>query len=173
MTILFGEYFELTWPIIGAALISNDWMTTHHLSHVLGDLGDKKIGASLIAKFPVEFLRKWCEQNRPNAAHILARITPMVVITESSMQWHPVAKMLLDHFGDDEETLSELSANWGTFSWSGSLIPYYEQQLTLIQQMAHHPLPSVRKWLAQNAEWAQQRINFERKRNEEARLGVR
>ena len=52
LTILFSQYFETTWPIIGAALISNDWMTTHHLGHVLGDLNDKKIGASLIASFP-------------------------------------------------------------------------------------------------------------------------
>ena len=96
----------------------------------------------------------------------------MIVINQSSMQWHPVAKMLLDYFGDYDETLSELSANWGTFSWSGSIIPYYEQQLALIKQLSDHPLASVRKWLAQNAEWAQQRIAFERKREEEGRLGV-
>jgi hypothetical protein len=156
-----------------SAKISDDWMTKHHLTHVLGDLNDKNIGASLIASFPIEFLRGWCEQNRPNAAHILARITPVIVKTESQMQWHPVAKMLLDNFGDDEEMLSELSANWGTFSWSGSLIPYYEQQLALIQQLANHPTPAVRQWQAQNVEWLTQRIDFERKREEEVRLGVR
>jgi hypothetical protein len=81
--------------------------------------------------------------------------------------------MLLESFGEDEEMLSELSANWGTFSWTGSLIPYYEQQLVLIRQLANHPIAAVRKWQAQNAEWAQQRIDLERKREEESRLGVR
>ena len=173
LTVLLSRYFESAWPVLGAALISKDWMTTHHLSNVLGDLNDKSVGASLIAALPVEFLRDWCGQNRPNAARVLARITPIFVRTESSMRWHPVARMLLDNFGEDKEMLSELSANWGTFSWSGSLIPYYEQQLALIQPLADHLLPSVREWQAQNAQWVQQRIAVERKREEEERLGVR
>jgi hypothetical protein len=170
---LFSQYFESTWPVIGAALISDDRMTTNHLTHALGDLSDKNVGASLIAAFPIEFLHNWCDQNRPKAAHVLARITPVVVQTEASVLWHPVAKMLLDNFGEDEEMLSELSANLGTYSWTRSLIPYYEQQLALIQQLANHPLLAVRKWQAQNAEWLQYQIAFERKREEEERLGVR
>jgi hypothetical protein len=41
LSILFNRYFQSTWPVIGAALISDDWMTTHFLTHVLGDLNDK------------------------------------------------------------------------------------------------------------------------------------
>jgi hypothetical protein len=170
LTILLRRYFDSTWPVVGAALISDDWKTSFSLTNVLGNLHDKNVGAALIADFPLDFLLGWCNQHQPKAPRTLARITPVIQTTNSGLEWHPVAKMLLDHFGQDPRILSELSSNWGTFGWSGSLIPYFEQQLTLLNQLADHPLHTVRRWQVQNAAWTRHRIEVERNREEEERL---
>jgi hypothetical protein len=94
-------------------------------------------------------------------------MTPLFVETKSRLEWHPISKMLLDNFGDDEAMLGELSASWRKRSWSNSPIPYYEKQLSLLQQLSDHSLPSVRKWQAHNVEWVQERIELERMAEEE------
>jgi len=46
---------------------------------------------------------------------------------DGTVSWTPLVQTLVDEFGDRPETLDALSSNMGTFGWTGSMVPYYEQ----------------------------------------------
>lgn len=173
LKLLFERYPEATWNIVGAALMSREKLASFKLREVLGDLHDKEGNASVLTAFSTDFLLRWCRENLPQAPRVLARVAPLIQKSEDSVKWHPIATMLLDNFGDDVAMLNEIGANWGTFSWTGSLIPYYEQQRKLLEQLSTSPSATVRKWQKSYVDSLNSAIEQERKREEEERLGVR
>ena len=52
-------------------------------------------------------------------------------------------RRLLDDFGDRNDVLDALAGNMMTFSWWGSLVPYFEQYAVPLRALVDHHRPSV------------------------------
>ena len=57
---------------------------------------------------------------------------------------------LLENHGDNHHVLSGLHANLGTFSWTGSTIPYYNRNIECFKKLLETPSLSsdVKEWAA-------------------------
>jgi len=173
LELLLDRYLEDSWQIVGTALLFEDFLVVHRLKRMLGDPFNKESGGSLVSGLQLDFLRKWCYEHGPAAASLLATICPVIFVGEDeSVTWHPIAKMLLDEFGDQERVLNGLSSNLATFSASGSLIPPYEQRIQLMKQISEHPNLKVREWSRQEIRWLLDQIKRERKAEEEEAIGI-
>ncbi len=58
------------------------------------------------------------------------------------------------------------------YSWSGSLVPYYEQYLEPLRSLQAHKYAQVRGWAETMLKYVKHRIEQERSRDAEHELGV-
>ena len=172
LELLFKEYQEIVWAEVGRALLSNDWMTTHHLVDLIGDSSDKTVGATLVSSLPMELLTRWCRGNGPVAAKQLARITTVFEKHDDRLTWHPVARMLIEDWGDQQGVLDGITTNIGTYGWEGSAIPYYQAQTVLMREFENDAKQTVRKWAKAHIEWFEARIARDQKQETHESIGV-
>lgn len=85
----------------------------------------------------------------------------------------PRAQFLIDHFGDNDRVLSSLSANMGSFGWTGSLVPYYQSELAAIQILKNHNSSNVREWAQRMITYLEKMIEKEKRSDEEHDWGIR
>ncbi len=114
----------------------------------------------------------WCRKESEKAPVLLARMVPIFSKNKGSWSLHPLAKLLIDNFGYRSDVLLEIDRNLGTFSWSGSVIPYYEKQINIMEQILNHTNYNVHKWANKNIKSLRKEIASEKKREEEQDLGI-
>ena len=79
---------------------------------------------------------------------------------------------LLEHFGDDVHLGSALSANLGSRSWSGSLVPYLESDKAALEPLLKHSNSNVRRWVEKHISYIDRQIKYESMRDDEEGLGI-
>ncbi|MDP3468284.1 MAG: hypothetical protein Q8S11_08115 [Daejeonella sp.] len=173
--LLLNEYFDVVWPEIAANLLGNEehYIKFYGLKHILGSsIGRRRRGNGVIVTGDIDIMFQWADQNAPLAPKRLAQLIPVFgnKTEDGHPTWHPIAKRLIDNFGNYEDVLSELSANLGTFSWTGSVVPYYEMQIELMEQIKDHPIPLVSDWAIQKINYLLEDIKRETIRDQEMRL---
>jgi hypothetical protein len=82
------------------------------------------------------------------------------------------AQFLLDAFGSSTKVLNSLDANFGTFSWSGSLVPYFERQRDVLLPYLDHANQTVRSWVAGRLDYINRTISDEKSRDMESDWNV-
>jgi hypothetical protein len=174
LVVLLHEYFESAWPQFGEALLRNEWPINFHLANLLSADHDKMKSGNTLASAPLDGLLKWGRGTQPNGPRSIARCLPVFRQgqEDQTIGWHPYAIAFIDAFGDDEGFLHEMDANLGTFSWSGSIIPYYEMQIELMQELCSHGIARVRRWAEEKTTWLNEKIAQERMREEEYGIGI-
>ena len=116
--------------------------------------------------------RRWCHERPDFAPTFVAGTTEPYEEVEGTWQLTERTQFLIDEFGDEEDVLRSLSSNMGNFSWRGSLVPFYQAQLEVIQTIRNHPKNIVRNWVAKQIEYLESQINRETGRDEESEWGV-
>ena len=135
LKLLFSQYFDQVWPAIGAALLGKDLRFAYTLMFINGGMGRKEETGEILAASPLPLLLSWCEQNRPEGPRLVASMLPLIEKRgDNDYTWHPFARAFLEAFGDDEEFLRNISSNLNSFSWTGSIVPYYEMQIRLMDE---------------------------------------
>lgn len=174
LKMLIKDYFDVVWPIIGRSLIEDDIVQRYHLMHMFGNLYKKeKPQEHALSYAPSDLLIKWCKETQPNGARIIASFFPVVEVDESgSFKWNKIMRLLIDNFGNDESFLKAISGNLNSFIWSGSLIPYYNNQISLMNELSDHPFINTRKWAKDNIHWLKKTIEDIKKHEEEHILGI-
>ena len=81
------------------------------------------------------------------------------------------AQMLIDGFGDSTGMLDALGASLHTFSWAGSLVPFYERLSAVVSPLLSHHCEAVRVWARRIVDGAKERKDKEAERDEEQKLG--
>ena len=84
--------------------------------------------------------------------------------------FHALVISLLDNYGDNQNILDSLSANMGSFSWSGSTIPLYEQKINALESLIPHKNKIVEDWAIQKIEWTKKDIEREQQREDEEKF---
>ena len=167
---LFSNYFEDVWEIFGNGLLE-DSLTFIKLKFILesknGNFHEKG-GFHFISEHDYESIINWCKNNKPKAPLRIAYLMPISDVQENKIVWHPFALRMIDEFGDLDGFLNELSANMGSFGFTGSVIPYYEEHLTLFNLLTKHKKRIVCDW-ADKMIMTTKKIIMREKLNEEDR----
>jgi len=148
--ILLKVHFNSIWKDLSEALLSTDedYIKFYGLKHILGShIGGVGRSVGVLFEGDLNSIFSWCDNNKPLAPSRLAELTPIFNNNNTDYQkWHPVALRLIDEFGDIKEVLSHLSSNMGTYSWSGSVVPFLESKKELFEQISDHKIESVKDW---------------------------
>lgn len=154
---------ETIWKKIKEVMLANDlraWRLAYLLKgHYFADR------PSLIGLIPESRLMDWVKRNPDKAPYTLARIIPLHA---SEPLFHPLAKMLLTEYPNDEDLKSLLSDNWHTESFSGSASQHFEKKLRIAEKWAEDPETAVAKWAEDQVRYIKTKIKEARKREEES-----
>ncbi|MBI1669470.1 hypothetical protein I7X29_12845 [Capnocytophaga sp. p1a2] len=167
--IALSDYFDSTWAIISSAIINeNDgymkfWGIKQLLGGYVSNIYTKK--DILFNNDNVEKIIDWCNKNQPIAPTLIAELVP--IYNEDRTEWNPIAKRLIDEFGNIKEVLDRLGANMNSFSWSGSIVPLLESNKKLLESIVDNSNPMVSEWARQNINELSKRIIQEKKKDEE------
>jgi hypothetical protein len=163
---------QVSWPILRKALAESDRVARWKLSDALGSparMGDR---SSPIDKLDRQLLREWCISEPLLAPPLVARLVGAIEKAEGDL-WRlsAPAQMLVDEFGDSAGVLDALGASLHTFSWAGSLVPYYERLMAVVAPLLTHQREAVRVWARRMFDGARESRDKEAQRDEEQRLG--
>ena len=141
--VLVAKYFRNIWQDLAKALLNDN---TSLLYLRLKDL----LGVSAINENPVLFKRDhtddfllWCEKNSAIAPQRLVDLMP---VTTDNKAFAPLLLTILDKYGNQEDVLIALEDNLGTFAVTGSAIPLFENQISMLSTLTTHSNSKVREW---------------------------
>lgn len=141
--VLIAKYFRNIWQDLSKALLSDN---TSLFYLRLKDL----LGVSAINENPVLFKRDhtdefllWCEKNPAMAPQKLVDLMP---VTTDNKAFTPLLLTILDKYGNQEDVLIALEDNLGTFAVTGSAIPLFENQISMLSTLTTQSNSKVREW---------------------------
>jgi hypothetical protein len=169
---LLDGYRDTMWPLLSDALLSDDVLAVHCLSDLLGSRFEREEGAGVLFTLPDDFLLAWCQAHPTMAPAILARVMPLLHREGENWTWRPLARAIIDRYGQQGAVLSAITENFGSFSGSGSLVPYFERQVQPLEQLRIHHIPEVRRWAGEELRYVRQQIGWESARDDEHELGL-
>jgi hypothetical protein len=171
---LLENYSQEVWPLLSEAIATSDPHQQYRLTEMLGAEDDfERAGPSVLSAVPDTLLREWCVSNPEVGPRFVAGATEVLVESDEGCQLSPRAKYLLDEFGDSKEVRSALSANMGTFSWSGSVVPYYEKEIIALEPLLQHGKQLVREWADRKILYLKKQIKIEKIQDAEEKWGIR
>lgn len=169
---LFKEQAEVSWPIVRQALVEGDNSARWRLADALGAWGRRGEKSRAIDNLNLRYLKEWCEEDPITAPALIARIVRVIdddALGESRLSIP--ALMLIDGFSDVDGVLSALSASLHTFSWSGSLVPFYDRLIGVVAPLLQHKRDVVRAWAQREIDGAVESRSQESLRDEEQQVG--
>lgn len=149
LPVLLTNFASVIWPVFGRAIVA-DQAKAWRLQHLLGDsysFADKK--APAILNVPEDILFAWCHANPEVGPAFLAQFIPVLESQRPQAggnTLHPIARRLLDEFGDRDDVLKRLVGNMHTFGWTGSRTTYYALYEAPLRSLENHPIGAVRRW---------------------------
>jgi hypothetical protein len=161
-----------SWPILREALVAGDSVARWKLSDALGSpvrIGDRSSPIDVLDR---QLLREWCISEPVAAPPLVARLIAAIE-KDGGDVWKlsGSAQMLVDEFGDSEGVLDALGASLHSFSWSGSLVPFYERLMAVLAPLLAHQRETVRLWARRMVDGARDSRDKEAQRDEEQGLG--
>ncbi len=146
---LLSDYPELSWPLIGQAVIS-DHKSAFLLKLMLQEPTPfEPSGQPPILSLPEDALFAWCHAYPDSAPAFAASVLPILTGkrddgTDPSL--HPVMSRLIDEFGDRDDVLKEIANSICPFGGSGSMSTADEVYSAPLAKLSNHQIPAVRRW---------------------------
>ena len=167
--ILLSKCRDVTWPIFGDALLSES-----HITYLFNsDNKSKYYSEGVLSELNEDLLIQWCNDNPDKAPVIVAKLVPLFIKEdEETYSIHPIAKSLIYNFGDRSDVQSAIKLNMGSFSSYGSRIPYYEKQIEAINKLKTDNNPKLGSWCVKIIKRLNERIDYEKGREEEEKIGI-
>jgi len=169
--ILLKLHFNSIWNDLSGALLSNEehYIKFYGLKHIFGShIGGVGRGVGVLFDGDIDSIFNWCANNKPLAPMRLAELTPIFDNNNTEYtKWHPLALRLIDEYGDINEVRDHLSSNMGTYSWTGSVVPFLESKKELFRKLTNHKTESVREWAVSYIDYLNKDIEREKNRDAE------
>lgn len=169
--ILMKVHFNSIWKELSTALLSTeeDYVKFFGLKHIIGSqIGGVGRSVGVLFEGDINSIFKWCENNKPLAPSRLAELIPIFDNTNTDYaKWHPITLRLINEYGDIKEVLSNLSSNMGTYSWTGSVVPFLESKIELFKQLIDHKIELVREWASSHIGYLYKEIELAKNREAE------
>ena len=170
LDLLLSMFPEITWPLIGQAIVS-DPLQAWRLESVLGGtIGSDREEAATLLELPEDTLLAWCHAHPDRAPAFVARVVPALTSYShetSNRSLHPVLVRLLDEFGDRDDVLDAMVGRMHTFGWSGSLTNYFALYEKPLRPLLEHPRAKVRRWARRTLRGLSESIKAARNQDEE------
>lgn len=178
--VLLSEYHEVIWPKLSKYLLNVEGIEYLNIRQVIGidavgfgsGKGFENEKSVLEEEIPKEKLIEWCKKNPDLAPIFLASIIPVYKEENKNIKLSDWAVYLIDNFGANKKVLAEIGSNFSSFSWTGSVVNYYEIQKNVLESLKTHKISEVRKWSQKRISWLNKAIHQENKRDEERELGI-
>jgi len=168
---LLKNHFNSIWDDLSVALLSSEenYVIFYGLKNILGShIGGVGRSVGVLFTGDISSIFIWCSANRPLAPSRLAELTPIFDNNNTDFEkWHPIALRLIDDYGNINEVLNNLGSNMGTYSWTGSLVPFLESKKQLFNQLTNHKIDLVRQWATSNINHLNKKIEIEKNRDAE------
>ncbi len=172
LKLLFKEQGDASWPIVRQALSEGDNLARWRLGDALGAWGRMGEKSRAIDNLDLRFLREWCNEAPSFAPALIARIVRVIDDDDvGKSRLSIAAMMLIDGYADADGVLDALSASLHTFSWSGSLVPFYDRLVSVVTPLLQHDRDTVRAWAQRVIDGAIESRSHESLRDEEQRVG--
>mgnify|MGYP001439535565 CR=1 FL=1 len=168
ISLLMDFNWENCWGKLSNAMLSEDRIVVSNCIRVL-EPGLIDEGVWILESIPDDELKTWCSEH-DKGPELLSAIVP-VMDNSGNCSINSIAYYLVLEHGDSERVLINIDRRLGTFSWSGSLIPYIQKQIEVYQMFKNHRSLKVRKWAQNRIEKLNDDIYLEQKREEENELG--
>ncbi|AWK05031.1 hypothetical protein HYN56_12650 [Flavobacterium crocinum] len=172
--VLIVKYFDFIWNDLSKSLIATDenYNKFYGLKHILGSyIGGVGRKTGLLFSGKIDVIFDWAEEKRNIAPERLAQLIPIYADNNTNYNTlNPLAIKLLDNFGDIEEVIRSFSANMGSYSWTGSIIPLLEAKKEIFKFLSNHKFETVRSWANARLNYIDKEIENEKNREDEMYL---
>jgi len=159
---LLDKYWQVSWPIIGAAILDPTYQGLHELKEFLK--GYKKYESH-------PFL-EWVKTAHSDAPLFAVMFLDFEVSDEDgAANWNPLVKTIIDDYGNDSRVLQELSGRLHSYTVLGSALPIFESRRQLVSQLLNHPNVKVKAFAQREVADFDKRIVRENKWAENQELG--
>ena len=170
LDLLLSMFPEITWPLIGQAIVS-DPLQAWRLESVLGGtIGSDREEVAALLELPEDTLFAWCHAHPDRAPAFVARVVPALTTYShetSDRSLHPVLIRLLNAFGDRDDVLDAMVGRMHVFGWSGSLTSYFALYEKPLRTLLKHPKAKVRRWAKRTLRGLAKSIEVARNQDEE------
>ena len=170
LDLLLSMFPEITWPLIGQAIVS-DPRQAWRLEGVLGGrIGSVREKVAALLELPEDTLFAWCHAHPDAAPAFVARVAPALTTYShetSGRSLHPLLLRLLDEFGDRDDVLDAMVVRMHTFGWSGSLTSYFALYEQPLRALLEHPKARVRRWARRTLRGLSESIKAARNQDDE------
>jgi len=170
--ILLSKYRDVAWHIFSDALLADDNRSYRVTFLFRPDNSAKYYSEGVLSELSEDFLIQWCNENIEKAPVILAKLVPLFIKDDETYSFHPIAKSLIYTFGDRPDVQSAIDSNMWSFSSVGSRAPYYEKQIEAIGKLETDNNPKLSMWCAKMVKGLNERIDYEKGREEEEKIGI-
>ena len=144
---LLSDFPEISWPLIGQSIISDDRMSSR-LSYVLGRSPFRPTDDALILCLPQDAMFAWCHAHPGRAPAFVARVLPLLATSSENSPpcLHPALLRLLVEFGDRDDVDQAIKENIEALGWVGSMTSRYAQFEAPLRALDSHGNPRARDW---------------------------
>lgn len=172
LKLLINDYFSIIWKDLGQLILNDPYFyITAKLRFGVQEGVSYSDGMFFSNKENLPLLFEWCKNNTPKAPILIAGIMPTRIKNEDGkLNWHPFALDIINNFGDDEELLNQLRANFGSFGIVSSSVPYMKSKLSLLEQIKNHSINRVKNWA--NDYISDLTLSIERETLKDEELGI-
>jgi len=166
----FYQAFELhgkfLWPKVADKFIDDKTIKHYRLVDLLGSgRSFKKRDNSIFDLLDQDIIIDWCRDDV--ALTIVGRALSMFISNDDDRVINPLMVRLLSVYADNKVFVSEISANFSSKTWVGSLVPYLEADKELIQPLMEHENIKVKSWASNFVDYINSQIEYEIKQNAE------
>lgn len=169
-----NKYFDDIWDELSSDLLAkdDDYVKYYGLKFILGShIGGIGRSVGLLFQGNQGDIFNWAKKNKDVAPERLASLIPIFANDNNKYdELHPIAIRLLNEFGDVENVISNFSANMGTYSWTGSIVPLLESKKEVFKFLVNHKLENVRNWAQIRLSYIDKEIENEKNRDQEMYL---
>lgn len=171
LSALLEKQLDVVWPLISDNLVQID-NSSWRLADLIRDRHGRAGDSGLILKVPMAYLESWCEKFPDIAPRVLADLVNLIDKKDDD-EWvlSDLAKFLIDRYGNNPSVLSALQINLLSFSWTGSLVPFYERQASVLRPLLDHYIAEVRHWSRILIDSAKQHSKLESAKDNEHEIG--
>jgi hypothetical protein len=166
-------YADIVWPMFAKAISESEGMEQYWLMQLLDrENSFSNRMPSVFSVLPVEAVIEWCNENQDIGPQFVASCVNILEEIDDKLAPSGLFVALLENFGHDERVTSGLTSNMGTRGWSGSLVPYLENDKAALSVLLEHPSVNVKRWVRDHIAYIDKQIEYESTRDDERGLGI-
>lgn len=165
--------FELhgiaVWSVVADRFLQSEGMIKYRLVELLGSGKEsRKKTNSIFTLLDENLVIDWCKDEK--ALFIVARSLSMFDTNNNKLEVNSLLVQLIAIYGDNKDFLSEISVNFNSRSWSGSLIPYLESDKAIILPLIQHRNTNICNWAIEFCDMIDRQIKTESEREAEENM---